>query len=72
MGVVAPLSLELLCVIYNVAEELETFPMSFSDIHQESLLIDTVNLHILHTRKRRTETNCPKMAHLVCRMDLAH
>jgi hypothetical protein len=53
MDEVAPLSLELLHVIYNMPEMVETFPMPFSVIHQEFLLTDTVNLHILDTRERK-------------------
>lgn len=57
MDEVAPLSLELLHVIYNMPEMVETFPMPFSVIHQEFLLTDTVNLHILDTRERKKKKN---------------
>lgn len=53
MNAVAPLSLELLRVIYNMLEMMETFPIPFSVIRQEFLLTDTVKLHILDTRERK-------------------
>lgn len=68
MDTVAFLSLELLHVIYDVPDMVETFHTHFSASPHWSLLPDTWNLHILDTRKSRSEmwSNCPKKTHLVC------